>query len=104
MYGNLMGLLTIMKGLPLTYNKDLQEDKEGMFDTVKTIAGSLQIFTGMIQTMTVNEDVMKKRQQKKISQTQQKWQTTLRKKACHSVKHTKSLASLCIHVFKKASI
>ncbi|MEC1411329.1 argininosuccinate lyase [Bacillus safensis] len=59
-YGNLMGLLTIMKGLPLTYNKDLQEDKEGMFDTVKTIAGSLQIFTGMIQTMTVNEDVMKK--------------------------------------------
>ncbi|PRS71414.1 argininosuccinate lyase [Bacillus sp. LNXM65] len=59
-YGNLMGLLTIMKGLPLTYNKDLQEDKEGMFDTVKTLAGSLQIFTGMIQTMTVNEDVMKK--------------------------------------------
>ncbi|MBT2262060.1 argininosuccinate lyase [Bacillus safensis] len=59
-YGNLMGLLTIMKGLPLTYNKDLQEDKEGMFDTVKTIAGSLQIFKGMIQTMTVNEDVMKK--------------------------------------------
>lgn len=59
-YGNLMGLLTIMKGLPLTYNKDLQEDKEGMFDTVKTITGSLQIFTGMIQTMTVNEDVMKK--------------------------------------------
>ncbi|WP_342493630.1 argininosuccinate lyase [Bacillus sp. FSL R5-0712] len=59
-YGNLMGLLTIMKGLPLTYNKDLQEDKEGMFDTVKTVAGSLQIFTGMIQTMTVNEDVMKK--------------------------------------------
>ncbi|MBY0190166.1 argininosuccinate lyase [Bacillus aerophilus] len=59
-YGNLMGLLTILKGLPLTYNKDLQEDKEGMFDTVKTIAGSLQIFTGMIQTMTVNEDVMKK--------------------------------------------
>ncbi|MDF2003247.1 argininosuccinate lyase [Bacillus pumilus] len=59
-YGNLMGLLTIMKGLPLAYNKDLQEDKEGMFDTVKTLAGSLQIFTGMIQTMTVNEDVMKK--------------------------------------------
>ncbi|WHX43911.1 argininosuccinate lyase [Bacillus pumilus] len=59
-YGNLMGLLTIMKGLPLTYNKDLQEDKEGMFDTVKTITGSLQIFTGMIQTLTVNEDVMKK--------------------------------------------
>ncbi|WP_144491323.1 argininosuccinate lyase [Bacillus sp. WP8] len=59
-YGNLMGLLTIMKGLPLTYNKDLQEDKEGMFDTVKTITGSLQIFTGMIQTMSVNEDVMKK--------------------------------------------
>ncbi|MDR4226733.1 argininosuccinate lyase [Bacillus mojavensis] len=58
-YGDMMGLFTIMKGLPLAYNKDLQEDKEGMFDTVKTVEGSLQIFTGMIQTMTVNKDVMK---------------------------------------------
>jgi argininosuccinate lyase len=58
-YGDMMGLFTIMKGLPLAYNKDLQEDKEGMFDTVKTVEGSLQIFTGMIETMTVNKDIMK---------------------------------------------
>ena len=53
-YGNLMGLLTVLKGLPLAYNKDMQEDKEGMFDTVKTIIGSLKIFAGMISTMKVN--------------------------------------------------
>ncbi len=58
-YGDMMGLFTIMKGLPLAYNKDLQEDKEGMFDTVKTVEGSLQIFTGMIETMKVNKDIMK---------------------------------------------
>ncbi len=57
-YGNLMGLLTVLKGLPLAYNKDMQEDKEGMFDTVKTVTGSLKIFAGMIETMKVNTDVM----------------------------------------------
>jgi len=57
-YGNLMGLLTILKGLPLAYNKDMQEDKEGMFDTVKTVIGSLRIFAGMIATMKVNTNVM----------------------------------------------
>jgi argininosuccinate lyase len=57
-YGNLMGLLTVLKGLPLAYNKDMQEDKEGMFDTVKTVVGSLRIFAGMIQTMKVNEQGM----------------------------------------------
>ncbi|MBM4762555.1 argininosuccinate lyase [Bacillus sp. B15-48] len=57
-YGSLMGLLTILKGLPLAYNKDMQEDKEGMFDTVKTVKGSLKIFAGMIETMTVNKDKM----------------------------------------------
>ncbi|MEC0722567.1 argininosuccinate lyase [Bacillus haynesii] len=59
-YGDLIGLLTLMKGLPLAYNKDLQEDKEGMFDTVKTVEGSLEIFAGMIKTMTVNKNMMKK--------------------------------------------
>lgn len=59
-YGNLMGLLTVLKGLPLAYNKDMQEDKEGMFDTVKTVTGSLKIFAGMIQTMTVNKQHMGK--------------------------------------------
>lgn len=57
-YGNLMGLLTVLKGLPLAYNKDMQEDKEGMFDTVKTVTGSLKIFAGMINTMKVNTTQM----------------------------------------------
>ncbi|MGD6841035.1 argininosuccinate lyase [Bacillus infantis] len=57
-YGNLVGLLTVLKGLPLAYNKDMQEDKEGMFDTVKTVIGSLKIFSGMVGSMTVNSEVM----------------------------------------------
>lgn len=57
-YGNLFSLLTVMKGLPLAYNKDLQEDKEGMFDTVKTIKTSLLVMAGMIETMKVNKDKM----------------------------------------------
>jgi argininosuccinate lyase len=56
--GNLISLLTVLKGLPLAYNKDMQEDKEGMFDTVKTVIGSLKIFTGMIRTMTVKQKRM----------------------------------------------
>jgi argininosuccinate lyase len=57
-YGNLIGLLTVLKGLPLAYNKDMQEDKEGMFDTVKTVTGSLKIFAGMIRTMKINKEQM----------------------------------------------
>ena len=53
-YGNLIGLLTVLKGTPLTYNKDMQEDKEGMFDTLETIVGSLKIFEGMVRTMKIN--------------------------------------------------
>ncbi|MBD8015637.1 argininosuccinate lyase [Planococcus wigleyi] len=59
-YGNLFGLLTTLKGLPLAYNKDMQEDKEGMFDTVHTLMGALPIFEGMIRTMTVRTDSMEK--------------------------------------------
>jgi len=59
-YGNLIGLLTVLKGLPLAYNKDLQEDKEGMFDTVETLEGSLMLLAPMIETMTVKKDVMRK--------------------------------------------
>jgi len=59
-YGNLIGLLTVLKGLPLAYNKDMQEDKEGMLDTVATLDGSLRLLAPMIETMTVNTDKMKK--------------------------------------------
>ena len=59
-YGDLFGLLTVLKGTPLAYNKDMQEDKEGMFDTVKTVKGSLKIFAGMIETMKVKKEEMEK--------------------------------------------
>lgn len=53
-YGSLFSLLTMMKGLPLAYNKDMQEDKEGLFDTVDTLKAALPLFAGMLRTMTVN--------------------------------------------------
>ena len=59
-YGDLMALLTVCKGLPMAYNKDLQEDKEPVFDAVDTLKNSLGIFTEMISTMTVKEDNMAK--------------------------------------------
>ncbi|MCR8645022.1 argininosuccinate lyase [Paenibacillus sp. N1-5-1-14] len=58
-YGNLVGLLTVLKSLPLAYNKDMQEDKEGMFDTVRTLQGALQLFAPMVATMKVNKDRMR---------------------------------------------
>ncbi len=53
-YGHLIGLLTVMKGLPLAYDKDMQEDKEGVFDALDTLYFALDIYAGMISTMTVN--------------------------------------------------
>ena len=53
-YGHLIGLLTVMKGLPLAYDKDMQEDKEGVFDAIDTLYFALDIYAGMISTMTVN--------------------------------------------------
>ncbi len=57
-YGALVSLLTTMKGLPLAYNKDMQEDKELTFDAIDTVKGCLSLFTGMISTMTFRKDVM----------------------------------------------
>ncbi|MGZ8548708.1 MAG: argininosuccinate lyase [Sulfuricurvum sp.] len=57
-YGNLMGLLTVMKGLPLAYNKDTQEDKEGVFDSVETAEISLEILREALKTMTVKPENM----------------------------------------------
>ena len=58
-YGNLVGLLTTMKGLPLTYNRDMQEDKEGLFDTVDTLIPTLQVASGMVSTMEVQAERMR---------------------------------------------
>ena len=59
-YGDLMGLLTVMKGLPLAYNKDMQEDKEPVFDALDTVELCLPVFAGMIGTMTVLPENMRK--------------------------------------------
>jgi argininosuccinate lyase len=58
-YGNLMALLTVMKALPLAYNKDMQEDKEPLFDTIDTVKGSLRIFADMIRDMRLNSERMR---------------------------------------------
>lgn len=57
-YGNLTALLTVMKGLPLAYNKDMQEDKEVLFDTIDTVKECLKVFSPMIKTMNVNKNRM----------------------------------------------
>lgn len=59
-YGDLITLLTVMKGIPLAYNKDMQEDKEALFDGLDTVLLSLQTFNGMISTMKINKKSMKK--------------------------------------------
>ncbi|MDT8418852.1 MAG: argininosuccinate lyase [Desulfuromonadales bacterium] len=58
-YGNLISLLTLMKSLPLAYNKDMQEDKEPLFDTIDTVKGSLKVFAAMIAEMRVKGDNMR---------------------------------------------
>ena len=63
-YGNLMALLTTLKGLPLAYNKDMQEDKEAVFDAVDTVKMCLKVFGGMVQTMKANTANMKLAAQK----------------------------------------
>jgi len=63
-YGDLMGLLTTLKGLPLAYNKDMQEDKEGIFDACDTVKMCLQVFTGMVSTMAARTENMKRAAQK----------------------------------------
>lgn len=59
-YGALMSLLTTMKGIPLAYNKDMQEDKELTFDAMDTVKGCLALFSGMLRTMQFRKDVMAK--------------------------------------------
>jgi argininosuccinate lyase len=60
-YGHLIAMLTTMKGLPLAYNKDMQEDKEGLFDTVDTLLSTLDVFTGMVKTLRVKAGEVRQR-------------------------------------------
>jgi argininosuccinate lyase len=57
-YGKLLAMLTVMKGLPLSYNRDLQEDKEGLFDVVDTLLSTLEVMTGMLKTLRINPSRM----------------------------------------------
>lgn len=66
-YGHLQAMLVTAKGLPLTYNKDLQEDKEGFFDAVDTVKFSLAVYSDMISTMTVNVEKMEQAVSKDFS-------------------------------------
>ena len=59
-YGALMALLTVMKGIPLAYDKDMQEDKEGTFDAIETVKGCVLLFNGMLKTMKFRKDVMER--------------------------------------------
>ncbi|MBE6540046.1 MAG: argininosuccinate lyase [Ruminococcaceae bacterium] len=63
-YGDLLALLTTLKGLPLAYNKDMQEDKESVFDSCDTVIMCLKVFTGMIKTLKANTENMKRAAQK----------------------------------------
>ncbi|MFC1910531.1 argininosuccinate lyase [Chloroflexota bacterium] len=63
-YGRLMAMLTTMKALPLAYNRDMQEDKEGLFDTVDALISTLKVFTGMIETLKVKPENMTKSAEK----------------------------------------
>lgn len=60
LYGDLIGLFTVMKGLPLAYNKDMQEDKEAVFDAADTLIDAIPVFSAMLSTMTFNKDAMLK--------------------------------------------
>lgn len=59
-YGSLISMLTVLKGLPLAYNKDMQEDKEGLFDAVKTLTQTLAVYTPMLASMQINKENMQK--------------------------------------------
>lgn len=115
-YGNLFSLLTVLKGLPLAYNKDMQEDKEGMFDTVHTVKGSLQIFAGMIETMKVLGANMEKATNEDFSNATEladylatkgmpfrAAHEVVGKLVLHCIQNKKFLLDLTIEEFKEAS-
>ena len=88
-YGDLMGTLTMLKGLPLAYNKDMQEDKESIFDAVDTVKMCLGVFTPMIATMTALKDNMRAAAQKGFINATD-LADYLVKKACRSARRTRS--------------
>lgn len=95
-------MLTTAKGLPLTYNKDLQEDKEGFFDAIDTVKFTLAVYRDMILTMTVNVDKMAQAVSKDFSNATD-WQTIWYARDCPSVRHMRLSANALPMLFIRAN-
>jgi argininosuccinate lyase len=115
-YGNLMALLTTMKALPLAYNRDLQEDKEGFFDTVDTLLSTLNVFSGMVKTIKVNAGNARQALEKgyilatdladylvKKGQAFRAAHEVVAKLVSYAVEQNKPLSKLTITEYKKSS-
>lgn len=111
-----MALLTTLKGLPLAYNKDLQEDKEGFFDAVDTVKFSLTVFRDMLLTMTVNKDRMAEAVHKDYSNATdladylvkkglpfRKAHKVVGEAVAYGIKHRKYLVELTLDEYKQFS-
>ena len=101
--GHLIALLTLMKGQPLAYNKDNQEDKEPLFDTVDTLVDTLRIFADMAGGITVKPEAMRARRCKDMRR-RPIWPTIWLKKACRSAMRTKQWRARCASASIKAAI
>ncbi len=94
-YGHLIGLLTLMKGQPLAYNKDNQEDKEPLFDTVDTVIDTLRIFADMAGGITVKAEKRCARPRCRAMPRPPTWPTTWSRRACRSATPTKRWRTPC---------
>jgi argininosuccinate lyase len=115
-YGNLMALLTTMKALPLAYNRDLQEDKEGFFDTVDTLLSTLNVFSGMVKSLKVKPEKARQALEKgyilatdladylvKKGQAFRAAHEVVAKLVSYAIEQNKSLGKLTITEYKKFS-
>ena len=115
-YGRLMALLTTLKALPLAYNRDIQEDKEGFFDTVDTLLSTLEVFTGMVKTLQVNAEKTRRAANQgymlatdladylvKKGETFRTAHDIVAKLVSYAVEKGKSLSALSITEYKKLS-
>lgn len=89
------GLLTTLKGLPLAYNKDMQEDKEALFDARDTLVKSLVVFNAMLAVCTFNTENMARRRGGAASPTRRTRRITLSRRVCRSATRTRSLVIWC---------
>ena len=98
MYGDLFALLTLMKGIPLAYNRDMQEDKPPLFDSVDSVRSCLEVMGGMIETMTVNADTMRRATERGFLSATELADYLARKKIPFRTAHgkVKEIVSYCV--------